>query len=317
MKTMNAPLICLSIALLASPALAQQPAFTRGPARTVDPGLIDCGSASRVSAVGTITSEDGRVWTVPAETRFRTARKATDLYNGCAGKTPARLSDVDLSIAPVLDAGGQEEFVAYVFADNYFEFHVNGKLLAVDAVPFTPFNSSLVRFKADRPVTIAVKLVDWEENLGLGSERGRGYSFQPGDGGLVMHIRDAAGKTVALTDDSWRAQTYYIGPLKDRSCLKVMGGTRDSAACDTSGSNDGTRYSGAHWPVPDDWAAPDFDDSEWPMATTYTNETVGVDNKRAYTNFTGIFDTPGADARFIWSGNLILDNLVLVRKTFR
>lgn len=257
------------------------------------------------------------MWTVPAETSFKTAAKAADLYNECAGSTPASVSGVDMSAVPVLDAGGREEFVAYIFADNYFELYVNGKLLAVDAVPFTPFNSSVVRFKADRPVTIAMKLVDWEENLGLGSERGRGNAFQPGDGGMVMHIKDAAGKTVALTDNSWRAQTFYTGPLKDRSCLKVVGQIRDSAACDVSGSSDGTTYSGAHWSLPDNWAAPGFDDSAWPMATTYTNETVGVDNKSAYMNFTGIFDTPGADAQFIWSSNLILDNLVIVRKTIR
>jgi hypothetical protein len=52
------------------------------------------------------------------------------------------------------------------------------------------------------------------------------------------------------------------------------------------------------------------------MATTYTNDTVGVHNKPAYMNFTAIFDAPGADAQFIWSSNLILDNLVIVRRTF-
>jgi hypothetical protein len=32
-------------------------------------------------------------------------------------------------------------------------------------------------------------------------------------------------------------------------------------------------------------------------------------------NFTDIFDDPKADADFIWSSNLILDNLVLLRQT--
>lgn len=316
-SNMKTSILGLAMALLVAPAFAQPASFTKGPARQMDPGLFDCGSKSRVSAVGTITSEDGKVWTVPAQTHFKTATKAADLYNECAGKTPARLSDINMSAIPVLDTGGSEEFVAYIFADNYFELYVNGKLLAVDPIPFTPFNASVVRFKANRPVTIAMKLVDWEENLGLGSERGRGSAFQPGDGGMVMHIQDTAGKTVALTDDSWRAQTFYTGPLKDRSCLKVTGQTRDSAACDVSGSSDGTTYSGAFWPIADDWQSPGFDDSVWPRATTYTNQTVGVDNKPAYTNFTAVFDTPGADAQFIWSSNLILDNLVLVRKTIR
>ncbi len=42
---------------------------------------------------------------------------------------------------------------------------------------------------------------------------------------------------------------------------------------------------------------------------------VGVDNKKAYTNFTAQFDNPSNDAQFIWSTNLILDNEVIVRKT--
>lgn len=312
---MKALLLCFTIALIASLAFAQQPSFTKGPAKEIDAGLFDCGSNDRVSAVGTITSEDGKIWTVPAETSFKTATKAADLYNECAGITPDSLSDVDLFAVPVLNAGGSEEFIAYIFGDNYFELHVNGKLLAVDAIPFTPFNSSIVRFKADRPVTIAMKLVDWEENLGLGSEKGRGSAFHPGDGGLVMHIQDINGKTIAITDSSWRAQTFYIGPLKDLSCLKIQETIRDSSSCDMSGSNDGSSYSAAHWPLPDDWTAANFDDATWPAAVTYTNETVGIRNKLAYTNFLDIFDALEADAQFIWSSNLILDNLVLIRRT--
>jgi hypothetical protein len=294
---------------------AQQPSFTKGRAPTVDPGLFHCGPSARVSAVGSITSEDGKAWIVPAETRFKTAPKASDLYNECTARKPAKFSDVDFASVPVLDAGGQEEFVAYLFADNYFELYVNGKLIAVDPVPFTPFNSSIIRFKASRPLVLALKLVDWEENLGLGSERGRGHDFQPGDGGIVIHLKDALGKTIALSDNTWRAQTFYTGPLKDRSCLKVVGPKRDSAACDTSGAKDGTSFSSAFWPLPDHWMAADFDDSSWPAATTFKNEIFGIDSKPAYTNFMDIFDAPGNDAQFIWSSNLILDNLVLIRKT--
>ena len=58
-----------------------------------------------------------------------------------------------------------------------------------------------------------------------------------------------------------------------------------------------------------------FDDSSWPSASTFTNATIGVDNKPAYTNFTGIFDDASDDAEFIWSSNVILDNEVIVRRT--
>ncbi len=54
--------------------------------------------------------------------------------------------------------------------------------------------------------------MDWEENLRLASEAGRGKATLPGDGGLVAHILDAAGQAVLLTDERWKAQTFYIAP---------------------------------------------------------------------------------------------------------
>lgn len=47
-----------------------------------------------------------------------------------------------------MDAGGTEEFLGYIFADNDFELCVNGEHLAVDAVPFTKFKSNVVRVGA-------------------------------------------------------------------------------------------------------------------------------------------------------------------------
>lgn len=297
----------------AAPVLAQDVSFSTGPAKTVIDGLIDCGARSRISAVGEIVSDDGTTRTVPAATQYQTAPHAADLYNECGGPTPGSLAEVDLGKIPVIDAGGTEEFTAFIFADNYFELYINGALIAVDPVPFTPFNSNVVRFKADRPVSLAIMGVDWEENLGLGSEAGRGLAYSPGDAGIVMHIQDGTGQTVAITDESWRAQTFYTGPLVDRDCLVADGQTRDSSACSTEGTQDGTGFSAAFWDIPADWMQPDFDDSAWPSAVTFTNDTVGVNNKPGYTNFTDVFDTPGADASFIWSSNLVLDNLVLLR----
>lgn len=311
------PIIFISTLLVSiTSAFGQEPIFTTGLATTINPGLFDCGERSRASAVGTIKSDDGTEWTVPAATNFETAEKATDLYNECGDGTKLKsLSELDLGAVPLMDAGGSEEFVAYIFADNYFELHVNGKLLAVDPVPFTQFNSNVVRFKADRPLTIAVKMVDWEENLGLGSENNRGKKFHPGDGGFVAHFKSKDGETVAITDASWRAQTFYTAPLNERGCLVVDGQKRDSSACDENGVDDGTSYSAAHWALPENWMMASYNDSIWPYASTFTNDTVGVDNKAAYTNFVDVFDTPGADADFIWSSNLVLDNLVLLRKT--
>lgn len=303
-------------ALAALPALAQDVSFSTGPATTVThTGLIDCGSRSRISAVGEIVSDDGTTRTVPAATNFLTAPKAADLYNPCGGTEADSLADVDLDQIASIDAGGSEEFTAYIFADNYFELYVNGSLIAVDPVPFTPFNSNVVKFTAERPVSLAVMGVDWEENLALGSESNRGTDYHPGDAGIVMHIQDADGATVAITDSSWRAQTFYTSPLPERDCLVSNGQIRDSSACETTGPADGSAFSAAYWDIPDQWMQTDFDDSGWPAAVAFSNETVGVDNKPSYTNFTELFDTEGADASFIWSSNLVLDNLVLLRST--
>lgn len=307
--------LCVIALLVLVPvaAAAQDPSFSTGPATVIVDGLIDCGRGTRVSAVGQITSDDGQLRTVPAETQYQSAPHAPDLFNACAGVEPGSVSDIDLASVDTFDAGGTEAFSAYIFADNYFELYVNGQLVAVDPVPFTPFNSNIVKFTAQRPVTIAVMGVDWEENLGLGSEAGRGSGYYPGDAGIVMRIEDASGDVVSITDETWRAQTFYVSPLQDRSCLVVEDKIRDSSACSTASADDGSTFSAAFWDVPEDWMTPTFDDTGWPNAATYSNDTVGVNNKPGYTNFTDIFDAEDRDASFIWSSNLVLDNLVLLR----
>jgi hypothetical protein len=160
-----------------------------------------------------------------------------------------------------------------------------------------------------------MRLVDWEENLGLGSEANGGNAYHPGDGGLVAVFKDATGEIIAITDNTWKAQVFYIGPIKDLSCLSESGTSRLSASCNKDDSNDGTGYYGIHWEVPSTWMSASYDDAAWPAATTYTNDAIGVNGKQAYTNFTQVFDATQKDAKFIWSSNLVLDNEVIVRKT--
>ncbi|MEP2505756.1 MAG: hypothetical protein ABJH85_13545 [Paracoccaceae bacterium] len=139
---------------------SQEATFTTGLASEINPGLFDCGKGSRASAVGEIASDDGAVWTAPAATNYGTAPFATDFYHECGGTELRSLSQLDLDSVPLMDAGGNEEFTVFVFADNYFDLYVNGTFLAVDPVPFTKFNSRVARFTADRPVTLAVMMVD-------------------------------------------------------------------------------------------------------------------------------------------------------------
>lgn len=296
---------------------AQEAAFTTGIAKPIIPSLLDCGPGSRVSAVGQIKSNDNALRTVPAVTNFEVAPKASDLFNACGGNELSSISQLDMKSVPLLDAGGSEEFVMYLLADNYFELYINGELIAVDPVPYTPLNSSVIRFKADRPLTIAVMAVDWEENLGLGLENGGGFAFNPGHGGFVAHLQDSSGNTVATSNRRWRAQTFYTSPLKNRNCLVASRQIRRSTPCDSRGGDYARGFSGAHWDLPEQWMSPSFDDRIWPSASVYSNATVGVENLKAFTNFREVFDTQGADADFIWTSNLILDNLVILRTTIR
>ena len=294
---------------------------TQGLAITTAENIFKC-ARGRKTDIGEITSLDGQKWIVPAKTNFQNNDFpfAPDLHNPCNGNTysdaPTAVSKLDISDVINIDADG-ELFTAYIFGDNYFEMYVNGVAAGKDPVPFTQFNSNVIQFKVKRPFSIAMKLVDWEEHLGVGCEANRGKSFHAGDGGMVAVIKDVQNNIIATTNENWKAQTFYTAPITNLSCTSENGAYRYSKSCDTKGGQDGTSFYALHWKIPTDWMKTNFDDSNWPNATTYTNETIGVDNKRAYTNFIDIFDDKTNDAKFIWSTNVILDNEVLVRYTVK
>lgn len=292
---------------------------TQGLATTTTANLYSC-TGGRIAAVGTITASDNSVWTVPALTNYTNASFpfASDLNNVCNGNnyttSATALAALSGSDIVTVDANG-EIITAYIFADNYFEMYVNGIPVGKDNVPFTQFNSNIIRFKVNRPFTIAMLLVDWEERLGVGGETNGGFTYHCGDGGMVAVFKDPSNTIIAKTGSDWKAQTFYTAPIMNLTCPTEIGTSRLSANCSTADSNSGTAYYGLHWARPTNWTQATFDDVTWPAATTYTNATIGVDNKPAYTNFTNIFDDVSNDAQFIWSKNVILDNEVIVRKT--
>ncbi|MDQ8183518.1 hypothetical protein [Pelagicoccus sp. SDUM812005] len=307
-----ATLIALSC-ILPSHATAATPSISQGLGTTTVESLFDCEGARRArpSTVGEVSSSDGKTWITPATNNFLNGPKASDLYNDCSGIRLPNIDALDIESVPIveIDSAG-EVFTGYLFADNYFELYVNGTLVAVDPVPFTPFNSCVVRFKAKHPITYAVKLIDWEESPGIGTESGRGNPYHPGDGGFAASFSDGT-----VTNADWKAQTFYIAPVPDPSLvIQRPDGTRDSSSAPRSPDNAPECYA-LHYEIPDNWASPDFNDSSWPQASVFTNETVGVRNKPSYMNFTDQFIDAGAT--FIWSSNLVLDNEVLVRFTQR
>jgi len=280
---------------------------SQGLGTTVNANIFSGCSGSRVSGIGTITSLDSKIWTIPAVTQFSTSTFLPDLYNQCSGVTPSNISAVNLATIPtvVIDPSGTT-ITGYIFGDNYYELYINGVLVGVDPVPYTPFNSSIVKFKVSYPYTIAVKLVDWEENLGVGTELNGSNPYHAGDGGFIASFSDGT-----ITDANWKAQTYYISPIEDLTkVIELPDSTRSSLAATTTPSCNGTCFA-IHYSLPSLWKTVGFNDSHWPNATIYSPATVGVSSILAYTNFISSWSS----AQFIWSSNLILDNEVVVRHT--
>lgn len=280
---------------------------TQGLGNTTIADLMPNCPSNHKTPIGTIQSSDNKTWIVPAENNFSSASKLSDLYNSCNNVVPSSLANANLNSMPttVIDAQG-EVITGYLFCDNYFELYINGILVGVDAIPFTPFNSSVVKFKVSKPYTIAVKLVDWEENVGLGSEIQSASSlYHPGDGGFIAQFSDGT-----VTDASWKAQTYYIAPIEDLKAVKELSnGTRSTSTATITPACNANCY-GVHYDIPNNWQGSNFNDSSWPNASLYT--AAQVTNQPAYTNFA---NTAWSKASFIWSSNLILDNVVLTRKT--
>lgn len=298
---------------------------TQGRARTIVENLYRCPvkvGNHRISAVGQITATDGTVITVPAETALQKGLgpKSADLYNECTRIIPKNSAEVSTAGVPVIEIDSDGEVITgFIVADNYYEMWVNGKLVSVDNTPYTPFNSSIVKFKVKRPYTLAFLLVDWDEHLGLGMELfpisgPKQDPWYPGDGGLIAKFSDGT-----MTDSSWKAQSFHIAPLVDPKEVVERGNVHDTP-------NLGGRTHpfarkpdcqdkcyAVHYPIPAGWQSLRFNDTNWPRAWEFTDEEIGVTNLPAYTRYPELF----AGARWIWSQNLVLDNVVIARKTVR
>ena len=297
---------------------------TQGRAKIIIENLHECAakmSTHRISAVAQITATDGTVITVPAETALQKGigPLASDLYNECNRVTPKNSAEVSTDKVPVIEVDPDGKVITgFIMADNYYEMYVNGKLVSVDNMPYSPFNSTIVKFKVKRPYTLAFLLVDWEEHPGLSMERfprgPKGNPWHPGDGGLIARFSDGT-----VTDSSWKAQSFYIAPLTDPKDVVERGNVHDIP-------NLGGRVHpfarkpdcqdkcyAVHYPIPANWQSPRFNDLNWPRAWEFTDDDIGVDNMPGYTRYPELF----AGARWIWSVNLVFDNVVIARKTVR
>jgi hypothetical protein len=228
-----------------------------------------------------------------------------DLYNDCTGTGDNPDWQQQLRTV-VVDSDGVE-ITGFIHADNYFELWVNGRFIGRDAVGMVPFNTSVVRFRARYPITYAIRAVDWESHPGIGMEYA---NYNIGDGGFIAFFSDGT-----RTDAQWRAETFYVAPLDDPSCVRVTAsGARDSTFCSQAvrpncAMDPVKTCSALHFAQPANWTTPAFDTSSWPAAVEWPAAL--VTDHPSYTRHAQVFE----DARFIWTRNLRLDNLVLARYT--
>lgn len=163
---------------------------------------------------------------------------------------------------------------ANVYADNSFKLYINGELVAVDSIAFVPHNVVSVDVLPAYPMTIAVMGIDNAD-----PKTGMEYAnTNIGDGGFILKLGDGT-----VTNETWKAKKFSWGPID--------GDIKDPRV--------------ENIPLPKDWFAIDFDDSQWPNAKEFTEEEVGPKEPFFEHDFQG--------AKFIWSDDVKLDNLVLFR----
>lgn len=173
----------------------------------------------------------------------------------------------------IVKPGIEDTIKLNVYADNWFMLYINGRLAAVDSIPFTPHNVVSVDVLPEYPMTIAVLVKDNAD-----PKTGLEYGTSIGDGGFILKLGDGT-----VTNATWKAKSFFHGPLK----------------------GDANHPTVIQEPLPANWWSVDFDDSRWTKAKEYTARE--VDPKKPY------FDHDFSGASFIWTDDLKLDNTVIFR----
>ena len=163
---------------------------------------------------------------------------------------------------------------ANMYADNWFMLYINGELVAVDSIKFIPHNVVSVDILPTYPMTIAVMAKDNADPIS-----GMEYAnTNIGDGGFILKFADGT-----VTNSKWKAKKFSWGPI-DRDIKKPRV---------------------QNLPIPENWFATDFDDSQWTVAQEYTEQDVGPKQPYFEHDFNG--------AKFVWTDDLELDNTVIFR----
>ncbi len=183
-----------------------------------------------------------------------------------------------------------------VWVDNWFALYVNEELVKEDSVAFKTersFNSESFTFSAELPVQVAVIMKDYYENdTGLEYIGDRGQ--QIGDGGFIAQFKNAeTDELINVSNSDWQCHVIHQAPL--------------NTSCERS-NNPNTECQSLITTEPSNWMSADFDDSTWESAVEYDPRVVRP--KRDYRNINW-----DSSAKFIWTDDLEVDNVILCRFT--
>jgi phosphatidylethanolamine-binding protein (PEBP) family uncharacterized protein len=184
-----------------------------------------------------------------------------------------------------------------VYADNWFMLYVNGRLVAVDSIQFTPHNVVSVDFLPEYPMTIAVLAKDNAD-----PQTGMEYGTSIGDGGFCLKFADGT-----VTNATWKAKNFWRAPATHPARPADAPSSHLSRSARLHGPVNGdiANPKVIQEPLPANWWATDFDDSTWKNAKEFTVEE--VDPKQPY------FENDFEGAKFIWTDDIALDNTVIFR----
>jgi len=184
-----------------------------------------------------------------------------------------------------------------VYADNWFMLYVNGRLVAVDSIQFTPHNVVSVDFLPEYPMTIAVLAKDNAD-----PKTGMEYGTSIGDGGFCLKFADGT-----VTNATWKAKNFWRAPATHPARPSDAPSSHLSRSARLHGpvNSDTANPQVIQEPLPANWWTIDFDDSTWRNAKEYTVEE--VDPKQPY------FENDFEGAKFIWTDDIALDNTVIFR----
>jgi len=186
---------------------------------------------------------------------------------------------------------------AQIWVDNWFALYSGDTLIKEDSVPYNTersFNTESFIFSTALPAQLSVVMKDFKEN-DTGLEYIGSSHQQAGDGGFIAQFIDGAtGKTLAVSDDSWRCTVIHKAPINLDECEKS---SNPQQVCKSKIDAE-----------PANWKSAGFDDRSWPQATLHSAWAV-----QPHGDFNW-FDWK-MSAKFIWSPDLVRDNTVLCRFT--